>query len=359
MTADQDQDQAVAGSTYAAAGVDVQAGDRAVALMEEKVRAANRPEVIGDFGGFAGLFRLDLTGYRSPVLATSTDGVGTKLVIAQAMDRHETVGQDLVGMVADDIVVCGAEPLYLTDYIACGQVLPERIGAVVGGIAEGCRIAGCALIGGETAEHPGIMAPQEYDLAGAGTGIVEEDAVLGPDRVREGDVLIAMGSSGLHANGYALARHALLRMGRLTLDAELDELDRPLGEELLVPTRIYARDCLTLAAETDVHALAHVTGGGLAANLSRVVPEHLDAVVDRSTWSPQPIFGLIQEKGRIDHEEMERTFNLGLGMVAAVGRDDVDRALAILVGRKVPAWVAGEMVGNGTGEVRLTGEHPA
>ncbi|MQA79801.1 MAG: phosphoribosylformylglycinamidine cyclo-ligase [Streptosporangiales bacterium] len=345
-------------ATYAEAGVDIDAGDRAVALMAEQVRSATRPEVLGDLGGFAGLFRLDTSRYKSPVLATSTDGVGTKLAVAQALDRHDTIGQDLVGMVVDDLVVCGAEPLFMTDYIACGQVVPERISAIVGGIAAGCRIAGCALVGGETAEHPGIMQPQEYDLAGAGTGIVDEDAILGPERVRPGDVVVALGSSGMHSNGYALARHALLRMGRMTLDAEPDELDRSLGDELLVPTRIYAQDCLTLAAETEVHAFAHVTGGGLAANLARMLPATLDAVVDRSTWTPQAIFALIEARGRIDREEMERTFNLGVGMLAVLAQGDVDRALAVLVGRKVPAWVAGEVVA-GAGEVRLTGAHPS
>ncbi|HEX6446176.1 MAG TPA: phosphoribosylformylglycinamidine cyclo-ligase [Streptosporangiales bacterium] len=353
MTPAQERDK----MTYAAAGVDIEAGEKAVAMMSEKVRSATRPEVLGDLGGFAGLFRIDAGSYRSPVLATSTDGVGTKVAVAQALDRHDTIGHDLVGMVVDDLVVCGAEPLFMTDYIACGQVVPERISAIVGGIAEACRIAGCALIGGETAEHPGIMEPREYDLAGAGTGIVEEEALLGPDRVREGDVVIAMGSTGLHSNGYALARHALLRMGRLTLDAQPDELEDPLGDVLLTPTRIYARDCLTLAAESDVHAFAHVTGGGLAANLGRVLPNGLDAVIDRGSWTPQPIFALIRGKGRIEWDEMERTFNLGVGMLAVVGADDVDRALAVLVGRKVPAWVAGEIVAGG-GEVRLTGSHP-
>lgn len=343
-------------ATYSASGVDIEAGERAVEMMSEQVRSASRPEVLGGLGGFAGLFRLDTGKYTSPVLATSTDGVGTKLAVAQALDRHDTVGQDLVGMVVDDLVVCGAEPLFMTDYIACGQVVPERISAIVGGIAEGCRLAGCALLGGETAEHPGLMQPQEYDLAGAGTGIVEEAGVLGPARVREGDVVIAMGSSGLHSNGYALARHALLRMGRLTYDAEPDELDRTIGAELLEPTRIYAQTCLTLAAEADVHAFAHVTGGGLAANLSRALPDSLDAVVDRSTWRPQPIFRLIEARGRIDWDEMERTFNLGVGMLAVLGQDDVDRALAVLVGRKIPAWVAGNIV-SGSAEVQLHGTH--
>jgi phosphoribosylformylglycinamidine cyclo-ligase len=352
-------DERAAGATYAAAGVDVAAGDRAVELMRAKVARATRPEVVGDLGGFAGLFAVDFSRYRRPLLASSTDGVGTKLTVAQAMGKHDTVGIDLVGMVVDDLVVCGAEPLFLLDYIACGQVVPERMAEIVGGVAEGCRLAGCALVGGETAEHPGIMEPDEYDLAGAGVGIVEADAVLGSDKVRAGDVVVAMASSGLHSNGYALVRHVLLHGARLRLDAELDELgvddsgaERTLGEALLVPTRIYARDCLSLIEECDVHALAHVTGGGLAANLSRVLPPHLDAVLDRSTWSPPPIFRLVENRGRVAAAEMERTFNMGVGMAALVAATEVDRALAVLTARHVPAWVAGT-VSAGEGRARL------
>ncbi len=279
------------GTTYAAAGVDVDAGERAVELMKASVARAQRSEVIGGLGGFAGLFDASaLKAYRRPLLATSTDGVGTKVVIAQRMNVHDTIGIDLVAMVVDDLVVCGAEPLLLTDYIATGKVVPDRIAAIVSGIAEGCRQAGCALVGGETAEHPGLLAPDEYDVAGAGTGVVEADELLGPDRVRAGDVLIAMRASGLHSNGYSLARHVLLTMGGLSLDLDVSELGRTLGEELLEPTRIYALDCLELVrvADVEVHAFSHVTGGGLAANLARVLPAHLAADVDRSTWAPQP-----------------------------------------------------------------------
>jgi phosphoribosylformylglycinamidine cyclo-ligase len=341
-------------ATYAAAGVDIVAGDRAVELMKAKVAKASRPEVVGDLGGFAGLFAVDFARYRRPLLASSTDGVGTKLTIAQAMDKHDTVGIDLVGMVVDDLVVCGAEPLFLLDYIAGGRVVPERMAEIVGGVAEGCRQAGCALVGGETAEHPGIMAPDEYDLAGAGVGIVDADDVLGAERVREGDVVIAMASSGLHSNGYALVRHVLLQSARLRLDAELDELGEAgtLGEALLTPTRIYARDCLALIAECEVHALAHVTGGGLAANVSRVLPPQLDAVLDRFSWTPPPIFRLIAERGRVSGEEMERTFNMGVGMVALVAAAEVERALAVLTARHVPAWQAG-VVTTGKGRARL------
>ncbi|MFL6238294.1 MAG: phosphoribosylformylglycinamidine cyclo-ligase [Actinomycetes bacterium] len=351
------------GATYAEAGVDIAAGEVAVELMRAKVARASRPEVFGDIGGFAGLFRLDFTRYRKPLLATSTDGVGTKLTIAQELHRHDTIGIDLVGMVVDDLVVCGAEPLFMTDYIACGQVVPERMAAIVGGVAEGCRIAGCALIGGETAEHPGLMRPHEYDLAGAGVGVVEEDELLGADRVRAGDVVIAMSSSGLHSNGYALARHVLLRNARLRLDAEIDDLGSgvgTLGDVLLTPTTIYTRTCLALAAETEVHAFAHVTGGGLAANLARVIPDGLTAVLDRSTWAVPPIFRVIEERGRVASEEMERTFNQGVGMVAVLNPTDADRALAVLAARHVEAWPLGEIepASGAGGTAQLVGAHP-
>jgi phosphoribosylformylglycinamidine cyclo-ligase len=348
----------VDGATYAAAGVDIEAGDRAVELMKAKVRKASRPEVVSDLGGFAGLFAVDFSRYRKPLLATSTDGVGTKLAIAQMLGRHDTVGIDLVGMVVDDLVVCGAEPLFMTDYIACGKVVPERMADIVGGVAEGCRLAGCALIGGETAEHPGVMGPDEYDLAGAGVGIVESDALLGPDRVAAGDVVIAMASSGLHSNGYSLARHVLLQLARLRLDASLDELGgEALGDVLLTPTRIYARDCLALVAEVDVHAFAHVTGGGLAANLGRVMPDGLEAVVDRGSWAVPPIFRLVADRGRVEAAEMERTFNQGVGMLAVVPPEEVERTLAVLMSRHLPAWVAGEVRAGTT--THLVGTHPS
>jgi phosphoribosylformylglycinamidine cyclo-ligase len=348
----------VTGSSYAAAGVDIDAGDRAVELMKGSVRRATRPEVVGSLGGFAGLFRLDTSRYERPLLASSTDGVGTKLAIAQSLDKHDTVGIDLVGMVVDDLVVCGAEPLFLQDYIACGQVVPERIAEIVSGIAAGCEQAGCALVGGETAEHPGLMPADHYDIAGTGVGVVEEDHVLGPERVREGDVVVALGSSGLHSNGFSLVRHVLLTGARMRLEAVVDELGEPLGEHLLTPTRIYALDCLSLVAETEVHGFSHVTGGGLAANLARVLPPHLSVTIERASWRPQPVFDLVQTRGRVEQAEMERTFNMGVGMVALVAPHDVDRALALLTARHVPAWVAGE-VAAGDGSVTLTGAHPA
>jgi len=344
-------------ATYAAAGVDIEAGERAVELMKSQVRRASRPEVLGGLGGFAGLFALDTGRYHRPVLASSTDGVGTKLAIAQQLDKHDTVGIDLVAMVVDDLVVCGAEPLFLQDYIACGRVVPERIATIVGGIAEGCRQAGCALLGGETAEHPDLMEPDAYDLAGTGVGVVEADAMLGAERIEPGDVVLALGSSGLHSNGYSLVRRVLLQAAGMRLAADVPELGRTLGEELLAPTRIYAADCGALTAACQVRAYAHVTGGGLAANLARVLPGHLDAVLDRSTWTPAPVFSLLVGRGGIEPAEMERTFNMGVGMVAVISRDDVDRAIALLAGRAVPAWVAGEIT-SGSGRAQLIGNHP-
>ncbi|GLU49151.1 phosphoribosylformylglycinamidine cyclo-ligase [Nocardiopsis ansamitocini] len=340
---------------YAAAGVDIAAGERAVDLMKKHVARTHRPELVTDSSGFAGLFRLDPTKYTAPVLATSTDGVGTKVMLAQTLGKHDTIGIDLVGMVVDDLVVSGAEPLFMTDYIACGSVVPERIAEIVGGIAEGCRQAGCALIGGETAEHPGAMGADEYDLAGAGTGIVEADAILGPDRVRAGDVVIALASSGPHSNGYSLIRHVIDRAG-LDLRAEVPALGGVLGDVLLTPTKVYAKDCLALIEAAEVHAFSHITGGGLAANLARSLPGTVDATLDRSTWSPDPVFGYLAEQGKVSRADMEATFNMGVGMVAIVAPASAERSLAVLAERGVRAWTMGTLA-PGTGEAVLTGEY--
>jgi phosphoribosylformylglycinamidine cyclo-ligase len=347
-------------ATYADAGVSIHAGEEAVELLKTKVTRTWRPEVVGDLGGFAGLFRLDTTKYKNPILASSADGVGTKLTIAQQLDIHDTVGIDLVAMVVDDLVACGAEPLFLLDYIACGEVVPEKVAEIGAGIADGCRAAGCALLGGETAEHPGVMKPHEYDISGTGVGVVDADKILGRDRVEVGDAVIAMRSSGLHSNGYSLVRHVLLGERRMRLDTVVEELgqQRTLGEELLTPTRIYAKTCLDLMTECEVRVFAHVTGGGIPGNLVRVLPDHVDATVERSTWRPQPIFDLVQQKGRIDQAEMESTFNMGVGMFAVVSADDADRALAFLAGRKIDAWQVGE-VHEGTGKVQMLGSHTA
>ena len=352
--------------SYAGAGVDIEAGDQAVELMKASVARTTRPEVLGGLGGFAGLFQLDVTRYPRPVLATSTDGVGTKLVLAQQLDRHDTIGIDLVAMVIDDLVVVGAEPLFMTDYIATGKVIPEKIAQIVAGIAEGCVQAGCALVGGETAEHPGVMGPDDYDISGAGTGVVNADAVLGADRVLAGDVLIALGSSGVHSNGYSLVRQVLARSGLALSDTPAELAGRTLGEELLTPTRIYAQDCLQLIADGDlagVHAFSHITGGGLAGNLHRVLPPGLQARVDRASWSPPPIFGLLARAGGIGRAELEPAFNLGVGMVAVVSAGYADAALQLLASRGLTAWRLGDITasddsaGDAGIRVRLSGDY--
>lgn len=356
---DRNEDPSSRGVTYAVAGVDIEAGDRAVELFKPLAAKATRPEVRSGLGGFAGLFALR-GGYREPLLAASTDGVGTKLAIAQAMDKHDTVGLDLVAMVVDDLAVCGAEPLFLLDYIAVGRIVPERLRAIVAGITEGCLQAGCALLGGETAEHPGLIEPDHYDISATGVGVVEADDVLGPERVKPGDTIIAMGSSGLHSNGYSLVRKVLLEIDRMDLAGHVEEFGRTLGEELLEPTRIYAKDCLALAGETQVRTFSHVTGGGLAGNLQRVIPHGLIAEVDRSTWTPAPVFTMIAQRGRITRAEMEKTLNMGVGMLAVVAPEDTDRALAILTARHVDCWVAGSVTKGGKDGPRaeLVGQHP-
>jgi phosphoribosylformylglycinamidine cyclo-ligase len=318
-----------AGTSYASAGVDIDAGDRAVELFKPLAKKATRPEVRGGLGGFAGMFALR-GGYREPVLASSTDGV------------------------------CGAEPLFLQDYIAVGRTVPERVAEIVSGIADGCVMAGCALLGGETAEHPGVMPPDHYDVSATGVGVVEADDVLGPERVKPGDVIIAMSSTGLHSNGYSLARKVLLEIDRMDLNGHVEEFGRTLGEELLEPTRIYAKDCLALAAETQVRVFCHVTGGGLAGNLERVVPNGLIAEMDRGTWTPAPVFAMIAQRGRIERSEMDKTFNMGIGMVAVVAPEDTDRALAILTARHLDCWTLGVVKKGKKGEPRtqLVGQHP-
>lgn len=342
-------------NAYARAGVDVEAGETAVQMMKKHVAKASRPEVIGGLGGFAGLFDASkLAQYRRPVLATSTDGVGTKVAIAQAMGVYDTIGWDLIGMLVDDLVVVGAEPLFVTDYISCGKLIPEKISTIVSGIAQATHAAGAALIGGETAEHPGLMGEDDFDIAGATTGVVEADKMLGPERVKAGDKLVAMASSGLHSNGYSLVRSVF---EGVSLDREYDELPGSLGEELLIPTRVYALDVLELIAKTDVHAMSHVTGGGLASNLQRVLPEGLGARVERGTWALPAIFELTMSAGKLSLVDLESTLNVGVGMVAVVASDQAERAVEVLEARGVPSWVCGEIVVGS--EVELVGEYCA
>jgi phosphoribosylformylglycinamidine cyclo-ligase len=316
-------------------------------MLGDIVAPTRRPEVLGGLGGFGGLFAFDASRYRDPVLVSGTDGVGTKVELARRLDRLDTVGIDLVAMVVDDLVVTGAEPLFLNDYLMVGQLDPDRVATLVSGIARGCVQAGCALVGGETAEHPGLLAHDEFDLAGFGVGVVERDAILGPDRVRDGDALVAMASSGLHSNGYSLVRQVVARLDL----ADGHGLERPLADVLLEPTRIYTRDCLALIDAVEVHALCHVTGGGLPGNLPRVLPDGLSADVDTTTWAWPDVFTWLADRGDIETAEMWRTFNCGVGMVAVVPEPLVDEAVAVLTGRGVDAWRMGEVVAGD--EVRL------
>lgn len=329
------------GQTYAAAGVDLAAADAVIERIKPHVKRTHRPGVMAGIGGFGGLFELDTARFDTPVMVTATDGVGTKLQLAHRMGRHDSVGIDLVAMVVDDIVVCGAEPQVFLDYIAIGTLDPEVVEGVVSGIAEGCVMAGCALVGGETAEHPGVMPAGEYDLAGFGVGLVEKSAILGPHNVAAGDVVIGMRSSGVHSNGFSLVRQLIHGMD---LGAH-HGLDQPLGDELLTPTTIYAKACLALADQDLVAALCHITGGGLPGNLPRILPPDLGVDVDRTTWTPPPVFDLLKRLGKVATEEMFRVFNMGVGMVAIVHPAQQDQALTVLADNDVTAWTMGRVTG--------------
>ncbi|MGH9078802.1 MAG: phosphoribosylformylglycinamidine cyclo-ligase [Acidimicrobiales bacterium] len=318
-------------ATYAGAGVDIGAGERAVDRIRPLVASTGRPEVLGGLGGFGGLFALQTERYRQPVLVAGTDGVGTKALVAEALGRFDTIGIDLVAMCVDDLVCQGAEPLFFLDYMAVGAVDPHRMAELVGGVAEGCRQVGAALLGGEMAEHAGVMAPGSFDPVGFAVGVVERDEVLGPHRVEEGDVLIGLHSPGLRCNGYTLARHVLLERGGRPLDGPaFPGASVSLGDELLRPSVLYTPAVRATLAEAEIHAVAHVTGGGLDANLVRVLPEGARAVVDRTTWTVPPIFGEIRRLGPVSDEEMAGVFNLGIGMVVVADRGGVDAALGTL-----------------------------
>ncbi|MGO1538800.1 MAG: phosphoribosylformylglycinamidine cyclo-ligase [Leucobacter sp.] len=332
-------------SLYAQSGVDTAAGDLAVELMKSAVVRTQGPEVIGGVGGFAGMFDASaLLGYKRPLLASSTDGVGTKVAIAQAIDKHDTIGQDLVAMVVDDIVVVGAKPLFMTDYIACGKLVPERIADIVRGIAEACEATGTALVGGETAEHPGLLGPDDYDVAGAATGVVEADRMLQPSRVQDGDVVLAMAASGLHSNGFSLVRHILAERNISYQDHSAD-LGASYGEALLTPTALYTSPLLRVLedAELDgaIHSLSHVTGGGIAANLARVLPAGSWVEVDRASWSPPPVFRHLADLGGHSLESLEGAWNLGIGMFAVVDGARAPHVAAALTSEGLDVWQAG------------------
>ena len=343
------------GETYAGAGVDVAAGEEAVQRIKERVRSTFRPEVLGDIGGFGGLFAFDTGRYRNPVLVSSTDGVGTKAVIAQRTGRFDTIGIDLVAMCVDDIASHGAEPLFFLDYVAVGRLDPAHVEQIVSGVVDGCRQAGCALIGGEMAAHPGAMEARHFDLAGFGVGVVDRDRLVTGERVRPGDRLIGLPSPGLRCNGYSLARRVLLEIADRALEGPAWEgAGHTLADELLRPSVVYAPAVVALCRAADVRALAHVTGGGLASNLARVLPDSCDAVVTRGTWEVPRIFEEIRKEGGVAAEEMDRVFNLGIGMVAAVRPDDVYRAHDTLRSAGVQSVDIGE-VEAGEGQVRIVG----
>ena len=334
-------------ASYAAAGVDITAGYRAVELMKRHVARTMTSGVVGDIGGFGGLFELDLTGMERPVLVSGTDGVGTKLRLAQLMDRHDTIGVDCVAMCVNDVVCCGARPLFFLDYIACGKNVPEKIAAIVSGVAEGCVQAGCALIGGETAEHPGMMAEDDYDLAGFTVGAVDRARIIDKSRMRAGDVLLALPSSGVHSNGFSLVRRVF--------DVENADLGKPvaelggkgLGETLLTPTRIYVKPLLALMERVEVRGVSHITGGGFYENIPRSIPQGLSARIDKSALRVPPIFDLLAGVGRIPERDMFNTFNMGVGMSAVVPADQADQALAVLRANGEDAYVMGEIVSGG------------
>ncbi|HXQ44808.1 MAG TPA: phosphoribosylformylglycinamidine cyclo-ligase [Acidimicrobiales bacterium] len=342
-------------ATYASTGVDIAAGDTAVARIRRHVASTARPEVLGDIGGFGGCFAFDPGRFSQPVLVSSTDGVGTKALVARDAGRFDSIGIDLVAMCVDDIVCVGAEPLFLLDYVVTGKLVPDQMEALVSGVANGCRQAGCALLGGEMAEHPGAMGPGEFDLAGFAVGAVEREAMLGVARVAVGDVLVGLASPGLRSNGYSLARHVLLERAGRALDAPAwSGAAHTLADELLRPSVVYAPAVLAAAAAADVHAAAHITGGGLPGNLNRVLPPGCDAVVERGRVPTPRIFSEIQRLGDVDDDEMARVFNLGLGMVLVVAPDAVDATLAALTGAGTDAAVVGRIV-EGRGQVQLTG----
>jgi phosphoribosylformylglycinamidine cyclo-ligase len=341
------------GKDYRWAGVDIEAADRAVELIKEKVAKTIRPEVMAGVGGFSSLFELDLSRYTNPVIVSGTDGVGTKLKLAQMMDKHDTVGIDLVAMCADDVVTCGAEPVFFQDYIATGKVVPEKIADIVGGISDGCLKAGCSLIGGETAEHPGVMGPDDYDLAGFCVGVVEKDGIIDGSTVQPEDRIIGLGSSGLHSNGYSLARKLLFEEDDFNLDDQIKEMAYPLGLELMTPSIIYSRGVLEVMKECHVRAIAHITGGGLTDNLPRVLPESMHAEVMFGTWPVKNIFTFIQKVGEIDIFEMLRTFNMGVGMALVVPPSEARTALRVLDMNLYRAFEIGE-IAPGPGPVRYS-----
>jgi phosphoribosylformylglycinamidine cyclo-ligase len=337
-------------STYKDAGVDIDAGNTFVNLIKPLVKATSRPEVMADIGGFGGLFSLNTNKYTNPVLVSGTDGVGTKLKLAFMADKHDTVGIDLVAMCVNDIIVQGAEPLFFLDYLATGKLEPEKAAAIVKGISDGCVQAGCALIGGETAEMPGFYAEGEYDLAGFAVGVVERDSIVDGSSITVGNRLIGIASSGLHSNGFSLARKVIFERMGLDIHSTLPDLGRTVGEELLTPTRIYVKTVLNLRRDFTINGIAHITGGGLLENIPRVLPQGCKAMIRRESWQIPAIFRLLQEAGNIEEAELFRTFNCGIGMVLAVPEKEAEEILIRLSGLNEQAFIIGEVAKCKAGE---------
>ena len=336
-------------ASYAAAGVDIEAGYKGVQLMKEHVARTMIPGVVSGIGGFGGLFAPDLSGMEEPILVSGTDGVGTKIRVAQLLDKHDTIGIDCVAMCVNDIVCCGAKPLFFLDYIAIGKNEPEKVASIVRGVAEGCVQAGCALIGGETAEHPGVMNPDDYDLAGFSVGVVDKAKMIDSSKMKAGDVILGLASTGLHSNGFSLVRK-VFDIERADLSKPLDELEgKSLGEELLSPTKIYVKPVLAAIQAARIHGVSHITGGGFYENIPRCLPQGLSAKIDKSALNIPPIFSLLQEKGGIPERDMFNTFNMGVGMALIVDKEDVVKAVTALDAAGQSARVIGEVVSGGDG----------
>lgn len=340
--------------TYRDAGVDIDAGNESVSLIKDAVRATYRSEVMGDLGGFGGLFALNTKDYKEPVLVSGTDGVGTKLRLAFLLNKHDTIGQDAVAMCVNDILVQGAEPLFFLDYLAVGKLEPIQVAEVVTGVARACKESGCALIGGETAEMAGFYPIGEYDIAGFSVGVAERSKLITPARVKAGDVLLGLPSSGVHSNGYSLVRKIVFERKGFKGDEYIEELGQTIGEELLTPTRLYPRICLPLIREFDIHGMVHITGGGFYENIPRALPEHMGAEVNGAAWTIPPVFRLLQEWGNVDWTEMYRTFNMGIGMVLIVSSDEADRITAQLNAQHETVYHIGHVT-EGAHEVVIKG----
>ena len=340
--------------TYRDAGVDIDAGNESVSLIKDAVRATYRSEVMGDLGGFGGLFALNTKDYKEPVLVSGTDGVGTKLRLAFLLNKHDTIGQDAVAMCVNDILVQGAEPLFFLDYLAVGKLEPMQVAEVVTGVARACKESGCALIGGETAEMAGFYPIGEYDIAGFSVGVAERSKLITPARVNAGDVLLGLPSSGVHSNGYSLVRKIVFERKGFKGDEYIEELGQTIGEELLTPTRLYPRICLPLIREFDIHGMVHITGGGFYENIPRALPDHMGAEVNGAAWTIPPVFRLLQEWGNVDWTEMYRTFNMGIGMVLIVSSDEADRITAQLNAQNETVYHIGHVT-EGAHEVVIKG----